>query len=257
MAAFVSLSAGGWVARSQQSPNAAARITLFSLTDFHGHIENGPAVAAAWSRAKGHNPSGSLMVSDGDFVGGSPYDSAALNDEPALAMARAWGMSISAMGNHELDRGVDDFNGRVADPSNGIAWVSANVEATDQSANRLSRLRPYAIRVIEGKRVAFVGAVTDGLFSVEERRSTDGLTMTGPATQAVNDVASQLSDGDESNGEADAVVALIHEDADVIATAKTPVELRRRSGPRRSFARGEDRPGHAIRGADRGGRFLR
>lgn len=44
-----------------------------------------------------------------------------------------------------------------------------------------------------------------------------GVTVTNPV-QAVNKVADQLSDGDESNGEADAVVALIHEDGETIAS---------------------------------------
>lgn len=216
-------SAGPRPAWGSAEAGQAARVTVFSLTDFHGHIENGPAVAAAWGRAKMRNPGGAVMVSDGDLVGGSPYDSASQDDRPALAMAKAWGLSVSAMGNHELDRGVDDFNGRVADPSNGISWVSANVRETDPSAGRLSNLAPYAMRVVNGVRVAFVGAVTDGLFSVEERRATDGLTLAELATRSVNKIAERLSDGDESNGEADAVVALIHEDADAIADAQTPL----------------------------------
>ncbi len=39
-------------------------------------------------------------------------------------MAKAWGLTISAIGNHEFDRGVADFNNRIADPSNGIDWLA-------------------------------------------------------------------------------------------------------------------------------------
>lgn len=201
-----------------------ARITLFDITDFHGHIEQGPAVASAWQAARAGNPDASLFVSAGDLVGGSPYDSAAQRDQPTLDMARSWGLSVSAMGNHELDRGVDDFNGRIAAPANGIGWVGSNVKASGaQGKDRLPRLHPYVTRTVAGKRVAFIGAVTDALFSVEEPRALEGIRLTGRAVEAVNEEAARLSDGDESNGEADAIVALIHEDADAIADSSTPL----------------------------------
>lgn len=212
-------------APGQDASGDEARITLFDITDFHGHIEQGPAVASAWQAARAGNPGASLLVSAGDLVGGSPYDSAAQRDQPALDMARSWGLSVSAMGNHELDRGVDDFNGRIAAPANGIDWVGANVAATGGTHGRggLSGLRASVTRTLAGKRIAFIGAVTDTLASVEEPRALEGIRLTEPAVEAVNEEAARLSDGDESNGEADAIVALIHEDADIIADSATPL----------------------------------
>lgn len=88
-------------------------------------------------------------------------------DQPTLDMAKAWGLTISAVGNHEFDRGVADFNNRIADPSNGIDWLCANTSAANKSSDGLlSHVRDSTIRTVNGKRIGFVGALTDALGSV-------------------------------------------------------------------------------------------
>ena len=88
-------------------------------------------------------------------------------DQPTLDMAKAWGLTISAIGNHEFDRGVADFNNRIADPSNGIDWLCANASAANKSPDGLlSHVRDSTIRTVNGKRIGFVGALTDALGSV-------------------------------------------------------------------------------------------
>ncbi|MBT1172995.1 bifunctional metallophosphatase/5'-nucleotidase [Bifidobacterium sp. MA2] len=189
-------------------------VTVAGITDFHGHVERGEANAAAFALADAHNPGNVVPVSAGDLVGGSPYESAFEQDRPTLAMARAWGLTVSAMGNHELDRGVRDFNRRIADPANGIDWLCANVAAANKAkGGRLSHVRDYVIREVNGKRVAFVGALTDALGAVATPAITRDADLGESAVHAINRVADALSDGDESNGEADAVVALLHADA--------------------------------------------
>nr|WP_240542090.1 5'-nucleotidase C-terminal domain-containing protein [Bifidobacterium sp. CP2] len=191
----------------------AKQVTVFDITDFHGHIETGQWVEAAYKKlAVDHNPGNSVFVSSGDLVGASPFESAYFQDKPTLEMAKAWGLSVSALGNHELDKGTGDFNDRIADPQYGIDWVAANISGGKLTSDRL---KPYTIKTINGKKVAFVGAITADLKNVVSPSVMQGVTVTDPV-QAVNKVADQLSDGDPSNGEADAVVALIHEDADTI-----------------------------------------
>lgn len=85
-------------------------MTIADITDFHGHIERGADNATAFTVADSHNPGNMIPVSTGDLVGGSPYESAVEKDQPTLDMAKAWGLTISAIGNHEFDRGVADFN---------------------------------------------------------------------------------------------------------------------------------------------------
>ena len=189
-------------------------VTIADITDFHGHIERGEDNASAFALAGAYNPGNMVPVSAGDLVGGSPYESAFEKDRPTLDMARAWGLAISAMGNHELDRGVKDFNDRIADPANGIDWLCANVSAANKAEDgRLSHVKDYVIRKVNGKRIAFVGALTDALGAVATPEITRDADLGEDAVHAINRVADRLSDGDESNGEADAVVALLHADA--------------------------------------------
>ena len=185
-------------------------VTIADITDFHGHIERGSDNAVAFTLADSHNPGHMVPVSSGDLVGGSPYDSAVAKDRPTLDMAKAWGLTISAVGNHELDRGVADFNTRIADPANGIDWLCANVSARNKSAHgKLSRVKDYAIRKVNGKRIGFVGALTDALGSVATPRITRDADLRERAVDAINRVAHRL----KSTGTVDAVVALLHADA--------------------------------------------
>lgn len=185
-------------------------VTISNITDFHGHIERGVDNAYAFELADSHNSGNVIPVSTGDFVGGSPYDSAVLKDQPALDMAKAWGLTISAVGNHEFDRGVDDFNDRIADPNNGIDWLCANVSDKNKASDgRLSHVKDYVIRTVNGKRVGFIGALTDQLASVATPQITQDVELTKHGVDAINAVARSL----KATGQVDAVVALFHSDA--------------------------------------------
>ncbi|RSX50757.1 bifunctional metallophosphatase/5'-nucleotidase [Bifidobacterium callimiconis] len=211
---------GTIVSRPASAVEDERTVTIADITDFHGHIEHGEWVESELEQARRHNPGNTVFVSAGDLVGGSPYPSAVQRDRPTLDMAGVWGLTVSAMGNHELDRGVDDFNDRIAAPGNGIDWLAANVTRT----KRFSNLHDYAIRTINGTRVAFVGAVTDRLSSVLSASVMKDVQLNDTAVRSINRVADRLSDGDESNGEADVVVALIHDDADTIAKDGTGLD---------------------------------
>ncbi|WP_143248649.1 metallophosphoesterase [Bifidobacterium vansinderenii] len=211
---------GTIVSRPVSAVEDERMVTIADITDFHGHIEHGEWVESQLERARRHNPGNTVAVSAGDLVGGSPYPSAVQQDRPTLDMAGVWGLTVSAMGNHELDRGVDDFNDRIAAPDNGIAWLAANVTHTKQFSN----LHDYSMRTINGTRVAFVGAVTDRLSSVLSASVMKDVQLNDTAVRSINRVADRLSDGDESNGEADVVVALIHDDADAIAKDRTGLD---------------------------------
>ncbi len=84
--------AAGAVPFSGEDPATGTRtVTIADITDFHGHIEHGADVAAAFTLADSHNPDNMVPVSTGDLVGGSPYESAVRQDKPTLDMAKVWG----------------------------------------------------------------------------------------------------------------------------------------------------------------------
>lgn len=212
--------AAGAVPFSGEDPATGTRtVTIADITDFHGHIEHGADVAAAFTLADSHNPDNMVPVSTGDLVGGSPYESAVKQDKPTLDMAKVWGLTVSAVGNHEFDRSVADFNNRVA---NGIDWLCANVSSANKSATgKLSHVKDYTIRTVNGKRIGFVGALTDALGSVATPQITEDADLSERAVDALNRVAGEL----KRSGKVDAVVALLHADASAATGLGRDVDL--------------------------------
>jgi 2',3'-cyclic-nucleotide 2'-phosphodiesterase (5'-nucleotidase family) len=202
--------------------NGIRTVTIADITDFHGHIERGADNATAFTLADSHNPGNMVPVSTGDLVGGSPYESAAELDQPTLDMAKDWGLTVSAVGNHEFDRGVADFNGRIASPGNGIDWLCANTSTANKANDgKLSRVKDYTIRTVNGKRVGFVGALTDALGSVATPQITKDADLDERGVDAINRVAGEL----RHSGKVDAVVALLHADAAAAADIGSDVDL--------------------------------
>lgn len=215
--------AAGAVPFSGEDPATGTRtVTIADITDFHGHIEHGADVAAAFTLADSHNPDNMVPVSTGDLVGGSPYESAVKQDKPTFDMAKVWGLTVSAVGNHEFDRSVADFNNRVAAPANGIDWLCANVSSANKSATgKLSHVKDYTIRTVNGKRIGFVGALTDALGSVATPQITEDADLSERAVDALNRVAGEL----KRSGKVDAVVALLHADASAATGLGRDVDL--------------------------------
>lgn len=215
--------AAGAVPFSGEDPATGTRtVTIADITDFHGHIEHGADVAAAFTLADSHNPDNMVPVSTGDLVGGSPYESAVKQDKPTLDMAKVWRLTVSAVGNHEFDRSVADFNNRVAAPANGIDWLCANVSSANKSATgKLSHVKDYTIRTVNGKRIGFVGALTDALGSVATPQITEDADLSERAVDALNRVAGEL----KRSGKVDAVVALLHADASAATGLGRDVDL--------------------------------
>jgi 5'-nucleotidase len=114
---------------ASRAPIQPVTVGIIAINDFHGALEppkqsvlapDGkgdfllvPAGGAAWLasaidsvRAKYPHH---LTVSAGDLIGGTPITSALFLDEPAIGVMNRIGLDYSAVGNHELDHGVDEL----------------------------------------------------------------------------------------------------------------------------------------------------
>ena len=201
-------------------PAHAADVTIqiLSINDFHGRLEQsgnvaGAAVlAGAVEQFEAANPN-SVYAAAGDIIGASTFVSFIQDDNPTIDAMNASHLQVSAVGNHEFDQGYNDLTDDVIGGSDGhpAAWpyLGANVyfKGTQDPA-----LQEYALFKLADVTVGFVGVVTDETPSLV---SPDGVAMLdfGRPVDAINRVAAQLTDGDDSNGEADVVVALAHEGA--------------------------------------------
>ncbi|MFD1712968.1 bifunctional metallophosphatase/5'-nucleotidase [Amnibacterium flavum] len=194
---------------------ADVTIDIVTINDFHGRLEGSTSSAVAGAAVLGgavdsvraENPN-TLMVSAGDNIGASTFTSFIQDDEPTIEALNLMGLDASAAGNHEFDQGYEDLLTRVV-PQADFPILSANVDGPAA----IGELPEYSIEEVAGVRIGFIGAVTEDLPSLVSPAGMQGVVV-GGIVDNVNRVADYLSDGDDSNGEADVIVTVVHEGAE-------------------------------------------
>ena len=187
-------------------------LNVLGITDFHGHI-SGPkdpskpvkemgagAMACYIDKERAANPATSF-VSAGDNIGGSPFVSSILDDEPTISSLNAMGLEASAVGNHEFDKGWDDLRDRVGVDGTKLAefpYLAANVTG--------ATMAPSTVVDKDGVKIGYVGAVTETTPTLVSPSGVAGLNFSAPVA-AADAEANHLKE----SGEADVVVALVHE----------------------------------------------
>ncbi len=186
---------------------AAITLKLLAVNDLHGGLDTGRMVAgrpvggaaflAAHLKARAVGHPHVRVVGAGDMVGAAPPVSALLREEPTIRAMNEMGFLVNAPGNHEFDRGIDEFfrlsNGG-CHPETGcleparFKQISANivVEATGQPL-----LPPYHVEDVGGVPVAFIGATHTGVRTSVAKGAVDGLAFP-PAAAAINRYVPEL-----------------------------------------------------------------
>jgi 5'-nucleotidase len=209
----------GGVASAQAAPPPKAEesrsvdINLVTMNDLHGRIEQAGTAAGiarlstAVEQIREENPN-TVFAAAGDLIGASTFTSFIQQDVPTIEGLNALGLDVSAVGNHEFDKGFADLTDRVM-PLALWEYLGANVYDKETGEPALPE---YWIEKFQGVSIGFVGAVTDELPSLVSPTGIEDITV-GDPVEAANRVADQLSDGKKNNGEADIVVFLVHEGA--------------------------------------------
>ena len=179
-----------------------SEFTISNVTDFHGYWEETKYVpgAAHLKCAVDEAAAGKTHVftSAGDNIGASPFASKLLNDAPTLEILNRMNLQVSALGNHELDEGAEDFSNRVTKAAD-FDFLAAN-------AKTVKNTKDYVVKDLDGAKVAFVGTITDDMPNLVNPKSIEGIAWNDPVA-TTNELAEQLKD----SGEADVVIALVHE----------------------------------------------
>src|SRR5690606_30181255 len=188
-------------------------LNLLGFNDFHGRINSSTPLWAGTIeelRAAGGEDT-TLLWSAGDNIGASEFASSVQQDQPTIDVLNALDLDASAVGNHEFDQGIADLTDRVIGPDGARnaqwAYLGANVYTEGTTTPVLDE---YALFDLDGVSVAVIGAVTQETPSLVLPAGVAGLDF-GDPVEAVNRVAAQLSDGDESSGEAQVILASLHE----------------------------------------------
>lgn len=205
------------------SPASAAGtpipLHIFTFNDFHGRINSTITMPFAYTleNAALADPDNSMVLSVGDSIGASEFASFIDQDKPAIQLLNDFAatpglhFAASAMGNHELDQGLDDLTNRVIPAAQDWTYLSANMVSKTTGDPVLT---PYVIyNLPNGLKVGVVGAVTQDVPSLVSPAGIKTVEFTDPVA-AVNKYADILKNDEK----VDVVVAVYHNGADTDKT---------------------------------------
>jgi 5'-nucleotidase len=217
---------------AQTRSGRVVSVQILGINDFHGALEtptgaNGavgnvtaggaPYLATHLARAVASNPN-SIVVGAGDLVGASPLLSSLMHNEPTIEALNAMHLAVSAVGNHEFDRGWQELlrlQRGGCHPTDGceaghqfrgaaFQYLAANVRRT--SARGDSPLLPgTAIRTLGGVKIGFIGETLRDTAKMLSAPARKDLTFLDEADVANRSAAALKRQGVR------AIVLLIHE----------------------------------------------
>ncbi|MFL6829468.1 MAG: bifunctional metallophosphatase/5'-nucleotidase [Sphingomicrobium sp.] len=224
------------VATAAAAP-AAIEVQILAINDFHGNLEppkygidatapdgsrvrvpaGGVAHLATAARTLRAGHPYTITVAAGDLIGGSPLVSALFLDEPTVDAMNLLGVELTAVGNHEFDKGTreltriqrggcEKYTSRqpcALEPFTGAAfpYLAANVITAGGST-----LFPgTAVRQLGPVKIGFIGMTLKETGSIVTPAGVAGVTFADEA-QTANALVPRL----KAQG-ADAIVILLHQ----------------------------------------------
>mgnify|MGYP001233781369 CR=1 FL=1 len=217
---------------------APLEVTLLAINDFHGNLKppgggirikdpadpaktvnvpaGGSEAMATLVKGKRAAAKNSVFVAAGDLVGATPLLSALFADEPTIESLSLMGLELSAVGNHEFDKGATELlrkqNGGCGSDKSCLAlhpFLGAKFQylaaSTIDTKTGKTLLPPYAIKTFEGISVGFIGLTLKGTPGIVLPSGVAGLEFKDEA-ETVNALVPEL----KKQG-VEAIVVLIHE----------------------------------------------
>lgn len=217
---------------------APLEVTLLAINDFHGNLEppgggikvrnpddpsktmtiaaGGSEAMATLVKAKRAMAKNSVFVAAGDLVGATPLLSALFADEPTIESLSLMGLELSAVGNHEFDKGATELlrkqNGGCQSDKSCLAlhpFLGAKFQylaaSTIDTRTGRTLFPPYRIKTFDGIPIAFVGLALKGTPGIVLPSGVAGLEFRDEA-ETVNALVPEL----KAQG-VEAIVVLIHE----------------------------------------------
>ncbi len=219
-------------------PTEPVKVRVLAINDFHGNllaprggirvkdpanpgktmnVDAGGAeyLATAVAELRKSNPN-HVFVAAGDLIGATPLLSALFRDEPTIESMNLMGLEISAVGNHEFDKGAAELlrmqNGG-CNPTDGCKgpgpFKGANFQylaaSTVDIKTGQTLLPAYKVKTFQGIPVAFIGLTLEATPSIVVPAGVAGLKFRNEA-ETVNELVPML----QKQG-IEAIVVLIHE----------------------------------------------
>ncbi len=235
LAGLLALAATALPVRAEETGPIA--LTILAINDLHGNLKSpgklkiedpadptktievpvgGVEAMATLVKEKRAKSKNTVFVAAGDLVGASPLLSALFADEPTIESLSLMGLELSAVGNHEFDKGVVELlrkqNGGCSSdkaclalhPFMGAKYRYLAASTIDKKTGE-PILPPYAIKPFEGVPVGFIGLALKGVPQLVSPSGIAGVEFRDEA-ETVNALVPKL----KAQG-VEAIVVLIHE----------------------------------------------
>ena len=214
------------------------KVKVLAINDFHGNLKppgggirikdpadatktiNVPAggaehLATAVAQLRAKNPN-HIFVAAGDLIGATPLLSALFRDEPTIEAMSLMGLEVSAVGNHEFDKGSAELlrmqrggchpgeGCKGPQPFKGASFKYLAASTFDVNTGK-TLLPAYHVKRFEGIPVAFIGLTLKETPQIVVPSGVAGLRFDDEA-DSVNRLVPEL----KQQG-IEAIVVLIHE----------------------------------------------
>ena len=237
----VSLLLAVGMAACTSTPQRATKpvnVKILAINDFHGNLQpprggirikdpadasktvNVPAggsehLATAVAAMRAKNPN-HIFVAAGDLIGATPLLSALFRDEPTIESLGMMGLEVTAVGNHEFDKGSAELlrmqrggchpteGCKGPQPFKGASFQYLAASTFDTATGK-TILPAYHVKRFEGIPVAFIGLTLKDTPSIVVPSGVVGLRFDDEA-ETVNRLVPEL----KRQG-VEAIVVLIHE----------------------------------------------
>lgn len=209
----------GAAAAQAQEPEDETRLNVLYFNDFHGRVDDFGNLTTGFAATieelrQVEGEENTLVLSGGDNVGGTLFNSSSQQDQPTIDILNALEIDASALGNHEFDSGIADLEDRIT-PNTNFPYLGANVT---YNGNPVAD-GGTAFFDVAGLTVAVIGAVTEETPGLVDRNGIEGVEFTN-AVEAVNREAADLKE----TGQADVIIAVYHAGGTVELPANAPQE---------------------------------
>jgi len=219
-------------------PAGPVTVKILAINDFHGNLKpplggirirdpqdasktvnvaagGAEHLATAVAELRAKNPN-HIFVAAGDLIGASPLMSALFNDEPTIESLSLMGLEVTAVGNHEFDKGASELlrmqNGgckpvdgcKGPQRFDGAKFKYLAASTVDTRSGR-TLFPAYEVKRFQGIPVAFIGLTLKDTPQIVVPSGVAGLEFRDEV-QTVNALVPEL----KRQG-IEAIVVLIHE----------------------------------------------
>lgn len=199
----VLISACNRKADSPRPDDQSSTLTIFSINDAHGQINNFSKVKYIVDKAETQGEV--IVVSAGDLFSGNPVvDFISEKGYPMIDLMNRSGFDVAVLGNHEFDYGQVNLTNRIEDAQ--FDFICANA---DMSSALLPQTDPYVTITAGDLDVTFLGMVETSYTSGSYIPATHPYRLEGitfePARDIIDNYATLKEDTDS-----DLLVLLSH-----------------------------------------------